>query len=428
MSKRVTPEIETFARIRVVGTGGSGNNAVNHMINSKVKGVEFVAINTDAQDLHRSLAKRKIHIGKNLTKGLGAGMNPDLGRRAAEETRQEIQEALQGSDMVFITCGMGGGTGTGAAPIVAKIAKELGALTVAVVTKPFAFEGAQRTEIAEQGLAQLKKEVDAYLIIPNDKLLSIVEAQTSAKTAFALADEILRQAVEGVSDIITTPGEINTDFNDIKAIMEGAGPALMGIGIADGDNRAKDAAAMAVNSPLLDVSITGAKGILFVVAGSEDLGILEVQEAAKVISESVDKSAKVIFGIMRDEKLKKGQVRIIVIATGFPDTGTEAGNNAFERSLFSMPKPEQEETRGRIFNGMMGGKEESAPAPAPAPLPMAAEEAIQMPSMSAPSRREEPVVTASPRVDVARTVTPPVVEEEDEAWGAIPSFLRRHKK
>ncbi|MEO6536709.1 MAG: cell division protein FtsZ [Candidatus Paceibacterota bacterium] len=419
MSKRVTPEIETFARIRVVGTGGSGNNAVNHMINSKVKGVEFVAINTDAQDLHRSLAKRKIHIGKNLTKGLGAGMNPDLGRRAAEETRQEIQEALQGSDMVFITCGMGGGTGTGAAPIVAKIAKELGALTVAVVTKPFAFEGAQRTEIAEQGLAQLKKEVDAYLIIPNDKLLSIVEAQTSAKTAFALADEILRQAVEGVSDIITTPGEINTDFNDIKAIMEGAGPALMGIGIADGDNRAKDAAAQAVNSPLLDVSITGAKGILFVVAGADDLGILEVQEAAKVISESVDKSAKVIFGIMRDEKLKKGQVRIIVIATGFPDTGTEAGNNAFERSLFSMPKPEQEETRGRIFNDMLGRKEEATP--------MAAEEPIQMPSMAAP-KREEPIVTATPRVDVARTVTPPVVEDEDEAWGAIPSFLRRHKK
>jgi cell division protein FtsZ len=429
MSKRVTPEIETFARIRVVGTGGSGNNAVNHMINSKVKGVEFVAINTDAQDLHRSLAKRKIHIGKNLTKGLGAGMNPDLGRRAAEETRQEIQEALQGSDMVFITCGMGGGTGTGAAPIVAKIAKELGALTVAVVTKPFAFEGAQRTEIAEQGLAQLKKEVDAYLIIPNDKLLSIVEAQTSAKTAFALADEILRQAVEGVSDIITTPGEINTDFNDIKAIMEGAGPALMGIGIADGDNRAKDAAAQAVNSPLLDVSITGAKGILFVVAGSEDLGILEVQEAAKVISESVDKSAKVIFGIMRDEKLKKGQVRIIVIATGFPDTGTEAGNNAFERSLFSMPKPEQVETRGSIFNDMLGRKEEAAPAPAPLP-PTPADEPAQMQSVTMPSasRREEPVVTATPRVDVARTVTPPVVEEEDEAWGAIPSFLRRHKK
>jgi cell division protein FtsZ len=291
MSKRVEPEVETFARIRVVGCGGSGGNAVNHMVNSKVKGVEFIAVNTDAQDLHRSLAKRKIHIGRNLTKGLGAGMNPEIGKRAAEETRQEIQEALQGSDMVFITCGLGGGTGTGAAPIVAKIAKEVGALTVAIVTRPFTFEGLQRREIADRGLAELKREVDAYIVIPNDKLLSIVEAQTTAKTAFALADEILRQAVEGVSDIITTPGEINTDFNDIKAIMEGAGPALMGIGVADGDRRAQDAAAQAVNSPLLDVSIAGARGVLFVVAGSDDLGILEVQEAAKVVSDSVDKDA-----------------------------------------------------------------------------------------------------------------------------------------
>lgn len=412
MSKRVTPEIETFARIRVVGVGGSGGNVVNHMVNSKVKGVEFVSVNTDAQDLHRSLAKRKIHIGKNLTKGLGAGMNPELGRRAADETRQEIQEALQGSDMVFIACGMGGGTGTGAAPVIAKIAKEIGALTIAVVTKPFSFEGAHRTDIAERGLTDLKKEVDAYLIIPNDKLLSIVEANTSAKQAFALADEILRQAVEGVSDIITTPGEINTDFNDIKTIMEGAGPALMGIGIADGDNRAKDAAAMAVNSPLLDVSIAGAKGILFVVAGNEDLGIVEVQEAARVISESVDKSARVIFGIMRDEKLKKGQIRIIVIATGFPDQGSEGHPAGFERSLFSMPKAEQEEARGRIFNDMLGRRQEE---------PVVVEE------ISAPApKREEPIVTASPRS--ASPVSPPAVEEEEEAWGAIPSFLRRHKK
>ncbi len=430
MSKRVTPEIETFARIRVVGVGGSGNNAVNHMVNSKVKGVEFVAVNTDAQDLHRSLAKRKIHIGKNLTKGLGAGMNPDLGRRAADETRQEIQEALQGSDMVFITCGMGGGTGTGAAPVVAKIAKELGALTIAVVTKPFTFEGAHRGDIAEQGLSGLKKEVDAYLVIPNDKLLSIVEANTSAKSAFALADEILRQAVEGVSDIITTPGEINTDFNDIKTIMEGAGPALMGIGIAEGDNRAKDAAAQAVNSPLLDVSIAGAKGILFVVAGNEDLGIIEVQEAAKVISESVDASARVIFGIMRDEKLKKGQIRIIVIATGFPDQTPEGSSAGFERSLFSMPKPEQEETRGRIFNDVLGrGSRSDEEAQSAPQKPAADEEApVKEPVREAPPKREEPIVTATPRVDSARPVTPPSVEEEDEAWGAIPSFLRRHKK
>lgn len=408
MSKRVVPEIETFARIRVVGCGGSGNNAVNHMINSKVKGVEFIAVNSDAQDLHRSLAKRKIHIGKNLTRGLGTGMNPELGRRAAEETRQEIMEALQGSDMVFITCGMGGGTGTGSAPAVARIAKEVGALTVAVVTKPFSFEGAHRKDIAEHGLIELKKEVDAYLIIPNDKLLQIVEPGTSAKNAFALSDEILRQAVEGVSDIITTPGEINTDFNDIKAVVEGAGPALMGIGVADGDNRAKEAATAAVNSPLLDVSINGAKGILFVVAGSEDLGILEVQEAAKVINESVDKNAKIIFGIMRDEKLKKGQIRIIVIATGFPEGAVPpeyAPVAAPERSLFSMPAKQQEEARGKIYNEM------AKPSPK---------------EEEAKPEKPEPVVTAAPRKK-EEDVKPPAVEDE-ESWGAIPSFLRRNKK
>lgn len=442
MSKRVEPEVETFARIRVVGVGGSGCNAVNHMVNSKVKGVEFIAVNTDAQDLHRSLAKKKIHIGRNLTKGLGAGMNPEIGKRAAEETRQEIQEALQGSDMVFVTCGMGGGTGTGAAPVVAKIAKETGALTVAVVTRPFTFEGMQRKDIAERGLYELKKEVDAFIVIPNDKLLAIVEAQTSAKSAFAMADEILRQAVEGVSDIITTPGEINTDFNDIKTIMEGAGPALMGIGIAEGDRRAQDAAALAVNSPLLDVSITGAKGVLFVVAGAEDLGILEVQEAAKVVSDSVDPSARVIFGIMRDEKLKKGQVRIIVIATGFPESEDEAINQAgIERSLFAMEAPQQVETKGSIFSAL--GRREEAPAPtsapeptpAPEPAPTPIPEPVEAPTApTKPSRREEPVVTAQPQKREGRTVVPPSAqqqnapEEDEEAWGAIPSFLRRHKK
>ena len=429
MSKRVEPEIETFARIRVVGVGGSGGNAVNHMVNSKVKGVEFIAVNSDAQDLHRSLAKRKIHIGKNLTRGLGTGMNPELGKRAAEETRQEIQEALQGSDMVFITCGMGGGTGTGASEVVARIAKEIGALTIAVVTRPFSFEGAQRQSIAEQGLAGLKKEVDAFIVIPNDKLLAIVESQTSAKSAFAMADEILRQAVEGVSDIITTPGEINTDFNDIKTIMENAGPALMGIGVAEGDRRAADAAAQAVNSPLLDVSISGAKGVLFVVAGSDDLGILEVQEAAKVIGDSVDKSARVIFGIMRDEKLKKGQIRIIVIATGFPESESAETNHVgsgMERSLFAMPAKEQEETRGKIFNDVM--RRQPVEEPTPAPI---VEEAPREERQAKP----EPIVTAQPKPRdemPAKTVTPPSVskgaDEEDDAWGAIPSFLRRHKK
>lgn len=423
MSKRVTPEIETFARIRVVGVGGSGKNAVNHMINSKVRGVEFIAVNSDAQDLHRSLAKKKIHIGKNLTRGLGTGMNPELGKRAAEETRQELQEALQGSDMVFITGGMGGGTGTGASAVVAKIAKEIGALVIAVVTRPFSFEGAQRREIAERGLAELKKEVDAFIVVPNDKLLSVVEAQTSAKSAFAMCDEILRQAVEGVSDIITTPGEINTDFNDIKAIMEAAGPALMGIGLAEGDDRAAEAAKRAVNSPLLDVSISGAKGILFVVAGPDDLGIMEVQEAAKIINESVDKNAKVIFGMMKDEKLKKGQIRIIVIATGFPESPAHSSHGAPEQSLFSLSPERREDERGRIYHDVLKRDEKKAA--------QADEESSDAPvqaTRATPTKeREEPMVTAAPQ----KRDTPPVAPaapEEEEAWGAIPAFLRRHKK
>lgn len=415
MSKRVEPEIETFARIRVVGVGGSGKNAINHMIESKVRGVEFIAVNSDAQDLHRSLAKRKIHIGKNLTRGLGTGMNPELGKRAAEETRQEIQEALSGSDMVFITCGMGGGTGTGASAIVAKIAKEVGALVIAVVTKPFSFEGPQRKDIAERGLAELKKEVDAFIVIPNDKLLSIVDMHTSAKSAFAMCDEILRQAVEGVSDIITTPGDINTDFNDIKAIMEGAGPALMGIGVAEGDGRAKEAAQQAVNSPLLDVSISGAKGILFVVAGSDDLGIMEVQEAARVINESVDKNAKVIFGMMRDEKLKKGQLRIIVIATGFPESAAHASHGGVERSLFSIPNEGRVEERGRIYHEILKREEKDGEK--------VKEKRVEE-EPPAIVEKEEPVVTAMPH----KREDAPIVPEDDEAWGAIPAFLRRHKK
>ena len=420
MSKRVEPEVETFARIRVVGVGGSGKNAINHMITSKVRGVEFIAVNSDAQDLHRSLAKRKIHIGKNLTRGLGTGMNPELGKRAAEETRQEIQEALSGSDMVFITCGMGGGTGTGASAIVAKIAKEVGALVIAVVTKPFAFEGAQRKDIAERGLAELKKEVDAFIVIPNDKLLSIVDKNTSAKNAFAMCDEILRQAVEGVSDIITTPGDINTDFNDIKAIMEGAGPALMGIGTAEGDDRAKHAAHEAVNSPLLDVSISGAKGILFVVAGSDDLGIMEVQEAAKVINESVDKNAKVIFGMMKDEKLKKGQIRIIVIATGFPESAAHASTSVFERSLFSLPAEKREEERGRIYHEVLKRDEKTDEKGAD----KRDMKDMKKEASSASVEKEEPIVTAVPR----KREDAPIAPEDDEAWGAIPAFLRRHKK
>jgi len=337
MTQKIKPDIESFARIRVVGCGGSGGNAVNHMVASKIQGVDFIAINTDAQDLHHSKARKKIHIGKNLTRGLGTGMNPELGRQAAEETKEEIQEALKGSDMVFVTCGMGGGTGTGAAPIIAKIAREMGALTVGVVTRPFGFEGQQRSRLAETGLSDLRKAVDALIIIPNDKLLAIVNRDTGIKNAFAMCDDILKQAVEGISDLITTPGIINVDFADVRSVMENAGSALMGIGTATGEKRAEEAARAAISSPLLEVSINGAKGVLFSVAGGGDLGMLEVQDAANAITEAIDADAKVIFGAITDETLKKGQIKVTVIATGFPEDkirgslfGTSTGPKGFE--------------------------------------------------------------------------------------------------
>lgn len=392
---QLQPEIEAFARIRVVGVGGSGKNATNHMIESKVRGVDFIAINTDAQDLHHSLAKKKIHIGKNLTRGLGAGMNPELGKRASEETKEEVQQALKGSDMVFVACGMGGGTGTGAAPVVARTAKEMGALTVGVVTKPFSFEGQQRMRLAEAGLEELRKEVDALIVIPNDRLLATVAKDTTLKNAFAMCDDVLKQAVEGISDLITNPGIINVDFADIRAVMENAGSALMGIGIASGENRAAVAAKSAVSSPLLELSINGAKGVLFAIAGGDDLGMLEVHEAAKIITESVDPNAKIIFGAVKDDKLKKGEVRVTVIATGFPAPGvTPRGTPLFT----NFGREKDEAPLGKIFNtpatsgktpALSENEGEKKPAPEPA--------------------------------------TPKPAEEDDDEWGAVPAFLRRPK-
>ncbi|MGB3072993.1 MAG: cell division protein FtsZ [Candidatus Moraniibacteriota bacterium] len=316
----IKPDIETFAKIKVVGVGGSGNNAISRMIDAKIKGVEFVAINTDAQALHHSKAQEKVHIGKNLTKGLGAGMNPEIGRQAAEENRDEIQEVLKGADMVFVACGLGGGTGSGAAPIVAETAKELGALTVGVVTRPFAFEGSQRRAIAEEALNNLKDRVDTLITIPNDKLLSIIDRKTSLISAFRIVDDVLRQGVQGISDLITRPGIVNVDFADVRAIMQDSGSALMGIGIASGENRAVEAAKAAINSPLLELSIDGAKGVLFNISGSTDIGMLEINEAANIITENIDPNAKVIFGAVVDDQIRKGDIQITVVATGF-DSG-----------------------------------------------------------------------------------------------------------
>lgn len=314
---RIKPEIETFARIKVVGIGGGGNNAVSRMVTSQIKGVDFIAINTDAQQLHHCKAPEKIHIGKNLTKGLGSGMDPEIGRQAAEENREEIHEALKGADLVFITCGLGGGTGTGGAPVVAEAAKDTGALVIAVVTKPFSFEGSQRSSIAEEGLLQLKDRVDTLITIPNDRVLNLIDRNTSLLSAFQVVDDVLKQGVQGIADLITYSGIVNVDFADIRTIMQGAGSALMGIGRAAGEDRAIIAAKAAINSPLLEISIDGAKGVLFNVYGGPDLGMMEVNEAAKIITESVDPGAKIIFGATQDERLKKGEIKITVIATGF---------------------------------------------------------------------------------------------------------------
>ncbi len=330
----VKPEIETFARIKVVGVGGSGGNAISRMINSRIKGVDFIAINTDAQALHHSQATEKIHIGRSITRGLGAGMNPEIGRAAAEESKKDIEKALKGADMVFVTCGLGGGTGTGAAPIVAEVARELGALTVAVVTRPFSFEGAERARIAEEGLEQLKNKVDTSIVIPNERLLQIIDKKTSLIDAFKTVDNVLKQAVQGISDLITVPGIVNVDFNDVKAVMKDAGSALMGVGIASGENRAVEAAKAAINSPLLELSIDGARGVLFNISGGMDLTMMEVNEAARVITSSVDSGAKVIFGAVIDDSLKKGEIKITVMASGFanePRTSSFAEKNPAEQ-------------------------------------------------------------------------------------------------
>lgn len=312
----VKPEIETIAKIKVIGVGGSGGSAVNRMIASKIRGVDFIAVNTDVQALHNNSAKTKFHIGQKITRGLGAGMNPSVGLAAAQENAGEIRDILKGADMVFITCGLGGGTGTGASPVIAQIAKEIGALVVAVVTKPFAFEGKQRGKIAEEGLDIIRPNVDAIITIPNEKIWQIIDQKTSFMDAFREVDDILRQGIQGISEIITIPSLINVDFADVKAIMKDAGSALMAIGEGSGESRATQAAKMAVSSPLLDLSIDGASGVLFVVSGSSDLTMAEVNEIASIITNGVDENAKIIFGANIDDSLKD-KVRVTLVATGF---------------------------------------------------------------------------------------------------------------
>lgn len=410
---QVKPDIEAFAKIKVVGVGGSGGSAVNRMMASKIRGVDFIAMNTDIQALHHNNAPTKIHIGKTVTRGLGAGMDPEIGRKAAEESQNEIREALKDSDMVFITCGMGGGTGSGAAPVVAAVAKELGALTVAVVTKPFSFEGPQRSTIANKAWDDLVKNVDTIITIPNDRILQVIDKKTTLLDAFKIVDDILRQGVQGISELITIPGLINVDFADVRTIMHDTGSALMGIGTGNGENRAIEAAKSAISSPLLELSIDGAHGILFTITGGPDLTMTEVSEAAKIITSSASTEAKIIFGAIIDESMT-GSMRISVVATGFDERRPSlvkdeenSGQTLFAAgkympSTFLRKAQKEEEEEERRFKNYT---QKSAPQPAQAMQ--------QSPMMSSsPSQQQQ---------QQQQQTMPKVGDDEIE----IPAFIRR---
>lgn len=353
-------DTEQFAQIKVVGVGGGGNNAVNRMIEASLKGIQFIAINTDKQALYNSKAEYKIQIGEKLTRGLGAGANPEIGSKAAEESRDDVYQALQGADMVFVTAGMGGGTGTGAAPIVAQIAKEMGILTVGVITKPFTFEGRRRMMHAEKGIEELRKRVDTLVTIPNDRLLQMVEKRTSIVDAFKIADDVLLQGVQGISDLIAIPGLVNLDFADVKTIMHERGLAHMGVGRASGENRAVEAAKQAIHSPLLETTINGAKGVLLNITGGPSLGLYEINEAAAIVQEAADMEANIIFGAVIDESLKD-EIRITVIATGFEDI-VEAP------AVTVQPQASVQAAPAVPVAPVEAAPAEVTPAPAPAPV------------------------------------------------------------
>ncbi len=395
----ILPEIETFARIKVVGIGGGGNNALNRMVQSKLRGIDFVAINTDAQALHYSQANKKVHIGKEATKGLGAGANPDIGKQAAEESEEDIYNALKHSEMVFITSCMGGGTGSGAAPVIARIAKEVGALTVAIVTKPFTFEGDRRRKIADAGVEELKSKVDTLIVIPNDRILQIIDRKTSLLDAFGTVDDVLRQGVQGIADLITVNGLVNLDFADVKSIMHDAGSALMGIGNGTGDTRAIEAVKQAMDSPLLEVSIQGAKGVLINFTGGRDMGMHEIEEAAKLVHDSVDPEANIIFGTVIDENMT-GDIRVTLVATGFEG---------------DRPR--------RVFTDFEG-TQLSSQASAPAYDAEVAEPVPTMPFIEAQKdqpifdeRESTPLVRAEPEIMVEETVEISATQPEEELIG-----------
>ena len=421
---------EGFAQIKVVGVGGGGGNAVNRMIDAGLGGVDFIAVNTDAQALLAQKARTRVRIGDKLTRGLGAGGNPEIGKKAAEESQDELFEVLRGADMVFITCGMGGGTGTGAAPVVAAVAKELGALTIGVVTRPFNFEGTRRGSSAESGIDELKSKVDTLIVIPNDRLLQVADKRVTLNDAFRLADDVLRQGIQGISELITVPGLINLDFADVRAIMNEGGAALMAVGTATGEDRARKAAEAAISSSLLDVTIDGARGILFNITGGPDMSLFEVNEAAAIIKETAHPDVNLIFGAVVDENMRE-QIRITVIATGF-----ERPTGGIVRP--GLAKPLQ---RGAPTPGAMN----SAPRPQPAQAPQERQQYSPPPQQPAPSPQPSYVVPESqPRPQYAPPQQPPAAppsrptpavrnveparnlpEEQNDL--DLPTFLRRER-
>ncbi len=432
----IKPSAETFAKTRVVGVGGGGGNAINRMIDRGIRGVDFIAVNSDVQALHHSKADNKLHIGKSVTRGLGAGMNPELGKQAAEESQNEIRDAVKDSDMVFITCGLGGGTGTGAAPVIAEIARDSGALTVAVVTKPFSFEGGQRKKVAERGFSELSDKVDTIITISNDKLMQVIEKNTSLLEAFLVADDVLRQGVQGIAELITLPGIINTDFADVRAVMANAGSALMGIGEAGGENRSIEAAKMAINSPLLDMSIEGAQGVVFTITGGADLGMEEVNEAAKIITASADEDAKVIFGAVIDENTKDS-VKITVIATGFDNEGKKKQG---DDKLSYQPTNFIEEEQKKDLMSSYGSQKKEVDwneKNLPGESPVLEEESLEEPSPEKEGKRRSrsSIEEAQSRPaekkdsqDSYKSKAKKKDEEEDDDSLSVPAFIRKKMK
>jgi cell division protein FtsZ len=397
---------ESFAQIKVVGVGGGGGNAVNRMINEGLGGVEFISVNTDNQALMLSKAKTRVRIGDKLTRGLGAGGNPEIGRKAAEESQDELYEVLRGADMVFIACGMGGGTGTGASPVIAQISKELGALTIGVVTRPFSFEGSRRTQVAEAGIEALKSQVDTLIVIPNDRLTQIADKRATLQQAFSLADDVLRQGIQGISELITVPALINLDFADVRTIMSEGGAALMAVGRASGDDRARQAAEAAISSSLLDVTIDGARGILFNITGGVDMTLFEINEAAAIIKESAHPEVNLIFGAQMDETMGD-EIRITVIATGFEQS--RAAKQIMARQPVQQPvRPAIQQPRPM------------QPVQQPAQPPMQ-EQPRQAPQQPAPQQPQY----APPPQQAPQQSPPPVVYDENDI--EIPTFLRKRR-